>query len=162
MICLSKSISKGERMVSKGAFTIIENASNEFLLVKRKDIPFWDLPGGTVEVGEKNNHCAIREVLEETGLVIEINCLVGIYEQKKRNDIQYIFSAMVCGGELISDGPETKEIKYFPINKLPINLIPLRKKQIHDFSNGKRDCYYTVKENKILLLIEKMLNLIRW
>lgn len=144
-------------MLSKGAFAIIENANKEFLLVKRKDIPFWDLPGGTVEVDEKNNHCAIREVLEETGLVIETDYLVGIYEQKRRNDIQYIFSAIICGGELISDGPETKEIKYFPINKLPINLIPLRKKQMQDFLNGKRDSYYTVKENKILLLIEKIL-----
>lgn len=36
-----------------------------------------------------------------------------------------------------NEGPETKELRYFHKNKLPINLIPFRKKQIKDYFSGK-------------------------
>ncbi len=32
--------------MAQGAFVIIQNDGREVLLVKRKDIPLWDLPGG--------------------------------------------------------------------------------------------------------------------
>ncbi len=32
--------------MAQGAFVIIQNEERDILLVKRKDIPLWDLPGG--------------------------------------------------------------------------------------------------------------------
>lgn len=55
---------------------IITNHQGDVLLVKRKaDEDFmpsaWEIPGGGVEDGESIGQALIREVLEETGLVVE-------------------------------------------------------------------------------------------
>src|SRR5947209_5760204 len=52
------------------------------LLVRRANEPWrgdWDVPGGFCEPGEHPIHAAAREVLEETGLTIRIEGLLGIW-----------------------------------------------------------------------------------
>jgi 8-oxo-dGTP diphosphatase len=66
--------------VSVGAVVVHEG---QLLLVKRKRPPgagLWSLPGGRVRWGEKAREALVREVAEETGLVIEPENLVGIGE----------------------------------------------------------------------------------
>ena len=51
--------------VSQGSFTIIVNSDRDkLLLVKRRDVPVWDLPGGRLEKGDSDLECAIREAKE--------------------------------------------------------------------------------------------------
>jgi 8-oxo-dGTP pyrophosphatase MutT (NUDIX family) len=45
---------------------LVTNEHNELLLIFRRGK--WDLPKGKLDKGEKLEHCAIREVEEETGL----------------------------------------------------------------------------------------------
>lgn len=45
---------------------IVENEKNEVLLIFRRGK--WDLPKGKLDKGETIKQCAIREVMEETGL----------------------------------------------------------------------------------------------
>ncbi len=55
----------------------------EVLLVKRGKPPFkghWSIPGGGLEFGERLEDAARREVMEETGLEIEITGLIGAFE----------------------------------------------------------------------------------
>ncbi len=38
--------------MAQGAFVIIQNDGRDIWLVKRKDVPLWDLPGGGIAEGE--------------------------------------------------------------------------------------------------------------
>ncbi|MCP3029474.1 NUDIX hydrolase [Halobacillus sp. A5] len=113
-----------------GCFTMIFNKEGQILLAKRKDYPLWDFPGGTLEDGESLERCAIREAEEETGFIVSITRKVGEYDQPQYEDKQYIFLGEIEGGSPIKDGPETERIEWFNPNRLPMMMIPNRKKQI--------------------------------
>src|SRR5438477_7016483 len=95
-------------LVGVGAI-IIEG--DRVLLVKRAHPPIqgqWSIPGGVLEVGEVVRQAAIREVREETGLIVEPVELLGVYDRILRNTEQrvqyhYVLIDFLCrlvGGDL--------------------------------------------------------------
>ncbi|WP_287467157.1 NUDIX hydrolase [Turicibacter sp.] len=83
---------------TEGVFTIVVNKKQEVLLVKRKDLPIWDLPGGRVDERELLEEAAKREVREETGYEVEIVDKVGVYDRSSFHDVQHIYTGIVTGG----------------------------------------------------------------
>jgi len=118
---------------TSGCFTIVFNKEGHILLAKRKDYPLWDLPGGTLEKEEPLENCAIRETHEETGYVISIKQKIGEYYQPQYDDMQHLFLGELKGGYPIENGPETEKVKWFSPNKLPVLMIPNRRKQINNY-----------------------------
>jgi len=66
--------------VKVGVGVIIANPQGQVLLGKRcgSHAPFWSIPGGHVEEGETFEQAAIREVEEETGLIVTEPRLIGV------------------------------------------------------------------------------------
>ena len=62
---------------------------SSLLLMQRSDNGSWGLPGGYVERGESVATAAAREVLEETGVEIELGRLVGVYSDPAVQVIAY-------------------------------------------------------------------------
>ncbi|MDP6705129.1 MAG: NUDIX hydrolase [Alphaproteobacteria bacterium] len=60
----------------------------DVLLIRRGKPPrqgHWSLPGGIQELGETVNEAAVREVMEETGVGIEILGLVDVVDSIRRD-----------------------------------------------------------------------------
>ena len=71
--------------------------NGKIVLIKRKRPPYqskFALPGGFVDIGETTEEAVAREVLEETGLSIEIIKLLGVYSDPSRDPREHIVS--VC------------------------------------------------------------------
>src|SRR6266404_7751893 len=60
---------------------VIFDRRGRLLLQQRSDGGQWGLPGGSVEIGESLAEAARREVLEETGLVVVVRRLIGVYSE---------------------------------------------------------------------------------
>ncbi|MFJ6213775.1 NUDIX domain-containing protein [Streptomyces sp. NPDC092296] len=57
----------------------ILSSHGDLLLERRSDNGLWGMPGGVVEIGENIAGAVTREVLEETGIEVEVTGLVGVY-----------------------------------------------------------------------------------
>ena len=118
-------------IVGAGVFVYKEG---KVLLQKRKDNLCWALHGGCVEIGEKVEDAAKRELREETGLIANKLELLGVfsgesmmYTYPNGDEVCIISIIYVChdfSGELLSETDETSELKWFDINNLPKNISP--------------------------------------
>lgn len=95
---------------------VVIPAERGVVLIRRASEPFkgrWALPGGFVEVGETVEEAADREAAEETGLVVEVAHLVGVYSDPERDprghNVSVAFIARVLSGEL-SAGTDASEV----------------------------------------------------
>src|SRR6266567_7113461 len=82
-----------------GVFALIFDEGH-VLLAHRRDIDWWNLPGGGMEVGETIDEAVCREVREETGLEVEIDQLVGVYSKPLKQEVVLVLRCRVIGGKL--------------------------------------------------------------
>ena len=58
---------------------IFDTTKQSVLLTRRSDNGRWCVPGGAMDPGESAVEACAREVLEETGLVVHVGRLIGVY-----------------------------------------------------------------------------------
>jgi len=97
---------------------IVINNSNELLMIERSDNGYWAVPGGAQDIGESVIDAVKREVAEETGIVVEVVHLTGIYSDPRhviaydngevRQEFSLCFRAKPVGGSLRMSAEATK------------------------------------------------------
>jgi ADP-ribose pyrophosphatase YjhB (NUDIX family) len=92
----------------------------------------WSFPSGYVNRGEVLEEAAIREVLEEVGLDVRIEGLVGVYSTANEPVILVVYAAAVVGGTL-SAGPEMTEVAVAPPGRLPEMAFSHDRQIVEDF-----------------------------
>jgi ADP-ribose pyrophosphatase YjhB (NUDIX family) len=103
--------------------TIISDESSRILLIRRAIEPGhgkWVFPGGFVERGEEVRDAARREALEESGLEVHLNYLVGVYSYTGRVPVVLVFAAKILTGTL-DWRDEGLEGRFFQSNSIPWN-----------------------------------------
>ena len=110
-----------------GAAILVESDDGRVLLVQRANEPYrgwWMLPAGFVEYGDSAADTALREATEETGLVVELTGLQGVYfGTDDPRDIAHLvaYTARVVGGDLVP-ADDAAAADYFGPDDLPSQI----------------------------------------
>lgn len=99
---------------------VFNPASSEVLLIQRRDVPVWVLPGGGIDPGETPESAVCRELFEESGLKVTIVRKIALYEPRNKLARRtHFFECKVLSGEpKISE--ESRDVRFFPVGALPL------------------------------------------
>lgn len=97
------------------------------LLVRHAEGP-WVLPGGSMDPGETPADAAVREMWEESGLLVEPVRILGVYggseyriTYKNGDELAFVMTVFECrrkDGIMQPDGTETLAVAYFSREEL--------------------------------------------
>ncbi len=105
-----------------GAIVVHDGA---LLLVRRGQPPGagqWSVPGGRVEAGEPLREAVVREVREETGLVVDVGVFAGWVERigtQHHFVILDFFAAPRAGQPVPIAGDDAREARWVPLVEVP-------------------------------------------
>lgn len=126
-IIQGKRIGKSASLIAGSSAVIFNPTRKKVLLTKRADNERWCIPGGHMEPGESAAETCMREVKEETGLLVRVVRLIGVYTSPDRiieypdgNRIQPVafhFEAEWIAGEL-STSDETIACGYYSLSEI--------------------------------------------
>lgn len=102
--------------------------AGEVMLLRRGIEPgrgLWAQPGGFMEIDETVEEGAVRETLEETGLLVEPRSIVGLYTRPEAAIVVIAFEASITGGApTLTD--EALEVRPFAPESIPWPQIAFR------------------------------------
>ena len=101
--------------------TLPVTATGDLVLIRRGIEPgygSWAQPGGFLEVDETVGEAAVRETLEETGLLVQPGELIGLYSRLEAAVVTLVFEAAVVGGAPRTCA-ETLEVRAFRPDAIP-------------------------------------------
>ncbi|UDE96240.1 NUDIX hydrolase [Carnobacterium viridans] len=120
--------------------------NDKILLVEDAKTKKWAMPGGYAEVGLSPKENVIKEVLEETGLIVESCELIAVFDTNLRKDIpqmfQYyklVFNCIVNDDGLFKENIETSDMDFFTLDNLPsLSLDRTTKEQLIKLSTSTK------------------------
>jgi ADP-ribose pyrophosphatase YjhB (NUDIX family) len=113
---------------------VVVDEQGRVLLIQRTDNDLWALPGGGHDIGETISNTVVREVLEETGITVEILGLAGLYTDPRhviayddgevRQQFSICFRARPLDGEARTSH-ESRDVRWVEGEKLDeLNIHP--------------------------------------
>jgi ADP-ribose pyrophosphatase YjhB (NUDIX family) len=132
-----------------GSGLFVFNEKKELLMIHRTDNNTWAIPGGYLELGERMEDAAVRELFEETGLKAEKLKLLNVYSGKElyqkypNGDEVFIVVAIYVvpeySGKIKPDNIESNDAKFFPLDALPDKINPPDIFVLNDLKTNQMD-----------------------
>lgn len=106
---------------------LVVDDAGRLLLARRArepDAGLWDTPGGFLDEGEHPFDALRRELLEETGLVVEVGAFVGAHmdvygdTEDAKTVLNLVWEARVARGEE-RPADDVSELRWFGLDELP-------------------------------------------
>ncbi|MGH3626993.1 MAG: NUDIX hydrolase [Sciscionella sp.] len=70
---------------------VVIDEQDRVLVIRRADNDHWEAPGGVLELDESFEQGVRREVAEETGMIITVEALSGVYKNIAKGIVALVF-----------------------------------------------------------------------
>ena len=144
-------ISKWAKLRLGCSAILFDENHSRVLLTLRKDNGSWCLPGGMIEPGESVSEGCIREVKEETGLIVRVLRLTGVYSDPDQVVVypdgnQAFIVVLNFEVERLEGNPvlssETIGVDWFPVGEaVDMDLFHGHAQHIRDALTGRQDAF---------------------
>lgn len=125
---------------------VVRDDRGRILLTKNADVNSWTLPGGSIEPNESPKDAAVREMREETGLLVEPVRIIGVYGGPEyrvvypngdiTSYVATVFECKVVSGETTPDYEESLDVRYFSEAELnSMQILPMERIVLRDAFN---------------------------
>jgi ADP-ribose pyrophosphatase YjhB (NUDIX family) len=131
------------------AVVLIQENDSVLLVQQNIERHLWGAPGGLMENDETIEQAAIREVLEETGLNVQIKRPIAIYSEPRKNALTITFEGKIAGGDMKQTTNESRGCHYFPFSDLP-ELREHRLPFIKDFQRQEVNVLYRLLNDRTI------------
>lgn len=112
--------------VTADCVVIANEHQPKVLLIQRGNEPFkgcWAFPGGFMDMDETTEHCAVRELKEETGLAVSDLHQIGTYSKIDRDPrgrtISVAYLVIIDSPVEVTGQDDATKAEWFPITNLP-------------------------------------------
>lgn len=132
-----------------GASVIVENEKGEILLQLRSDNGQWAYAGGSIELFERVQDAAARELEEETGLVAEELELLGVYSGPEMryvypngdetSNVDIVYVCRKYHGALRCEAGEVEKLGFFPLDRLPGEIFSVCQPALEDYRKARQE-----------------------
>lgn len=114
---------KRKQVISCGTVPFRGQVDIEILLVRPfEELDVWGIPKGHLHPGETHEDCAIRETLEETGLLVKpLQRLIDVrtrYRDEEKTVVSFL-AEQVCNNVPTPQTSELVDVRWFNIKNLP-------------------------------------------
>lgn len=120
---------------------IIIELKDRIVLIERKNPPLgWAIPGGFIDYGERAEEAAVREAMEETGLNVTLESILGVYSSPERDPRHHTISTVFIATSegMPRAGDDAKKVSVFSLDDFPENLAFDHKKILEDYLKIRR------------------------
>ena len=93
---------------------VVFDQHDRVLAIRRRDNGQWQPPGGVLELDETFEDGVCREVLEETGVHVQVERLTGVYKHMKMGVVALVFRCVPTGG-VPRASDESHEARWLPV-----------------------------------------------
>lgn len=136
----------GKDHVGIGVGVVITNDKGEIVLTERANtannrIGEWELPGGTVEFGDTLEETIVREVCEETGLIVKPLYCVSVHQDfvEGQHWVSFGYVAKLIEGELQNREPHKfSQVKFCDPKDLPYRTSELTEEVVKNYLSNKK------------------------
>ncbi|PZC41275.1 MAG: 8-oxo-dGTP pyrophosphatase MutT, NUDIX family [Chloroflexi bacterium] len=160
--CRGTPLQKDPDQIGISTSGIIYDRFGYVLLQKGTDIGWWDLPGGRLEIGGNLTTCIVREVLEETNIIVRAKAFIAVcydlaeytaIEYTNGKLVQHVTALFLCekiSGYLIMSN-ESTDLGYYDPQNFPTNILlstRLRVKDTQEFSRSYKGSFNVIELEK--------------
>jgi 8-oxo-dGTP pyrophosphatase MutT (NUDIX family) len=121
------------------------DSQGRILLQRRRDTGQWAIPMGKMELGETPTQCAVRETLEETGILVETDGILGVYSDPGHivayndGEIRQEYEVILLGHPVEGTpaaNDEASDVAWFaPAELAELDIHPTQRRQLRDYLN---------------------------
>ena len=135
----------GTETVRLGVAVALIDEFSRLLLELRSDVSMWGITGGRLDPGETAEACAIREIYEETGLLLDLSQLqlfavyadpvdgrILQYPDNRVHLVDILYIARIPSDSHFVLSPESLKLAFYSASTLPNHIVPPALKPISD------------------------------